>query len=264
MIKKIVLAIALAIALAGAAIPAAHASVPAPFTYGGVVWCPTYQEQNGCNTVQHPNQYSVSFDPAQVSFAGVLIGDVEVVRVFLAMNSGATLSGAMNTQGNETWTPPVTVYENVLLPCNASGQIENWPAFWMDGTVGSWPAHGEIDLVEGLSGGIAGAGAAYWHYHYLNASGQSAQVGGKITAFVCNAWNTYSVHWTATSITFSFNDSQVGLVKQSCSSPCKSIGVPIVTDPMYVINDYGASNTVGGPIVPNAAMGVGVLTVTSG
>ena len=62
----------------------------------------------------------------------------------------------------------------ITLPCTAAGQIENWPAFWLDGTTGTWPAHGEIDVMEGLHGHAA------WHYHYLNAAGEDAQVGATV------------------------------------------------------------------------------------
>ena len=94
--------------------------------------------------------------------------------ILLKMNAAATETGAFNTQTYETFSAPATISEQINLPCNVCGQIENWPAFWLV-TTGSWPAGGEIDVMEGLHGYAA------WHYHYLNSSGASSQVGGAVS-----------------------------------------------------------------------------------
>jgi len=92
----------LTVTVLGVALLALRSAVPvwatitgSPFSYGGVTWCQSYHAYNGCNNVQSPSQYTVSFDPAQDSLNGS--------AVWLAMNSAATRSGAVNTWGNQTW-----------------------------------------------------------------------------------------------------------------------------------------------------------------
>lgn len=205
----------------------------APFSWQLVNWCPSYHSYDGCDTTQSPSQFTVSFAPSQVSESGP--------GILLTMNNAATSSGAINTYGEETWTPPTTFTATITLPCNASGQIVNWPAFWTVGTIGTWPAHGEVDILEGLGG------KATWTYHYANASGQNAQVGGAPGGNWCGT-HTYSANWQSSSITFIWDGRQVGKVTGS------QIGVPIASDSMYAIFDYGASPVYGGPTVGGATM----------
>ena len=212
-------------------------AVSAPFSWSGVNWCPSYHAHDGCATIQHPAQYTNSFDPAQISMSG------SPAYVTLAMNSDATVSGAFNTWGQETWVPPVTFTEQLTVPCDSHGKIYNWPAFWAVGTVGAWPADGEIDIFEGLSGN------ATWTYHYLDASGHAAQKGATVPGNWCGT-HTYSASWTASAITFTWDGQQVGQVTPA------SIGVPIATDPMYVIDDYGTNPAYGGPVTGSVSMTV--------
>lgn len=215
------------------ALPAQSRQISAPFSWQGKKWCPSYGSYDGCNTVQSPSQYTVSFAPSQVSESGS--------SILLTMNHSATSSGAINTYGEETWTPPATFTATITLSCNASGQIENWPAFWAVGTTGSWPAQGEIDILEGLGG------KATWTYHYANASGQNAQVGGAPAGNWCGT-HTYAADWQSSSISFIWDGKKVGQVTNS------QIGVPIASDPMYAIFDYGANPSYGGPTVGGATM----------
>jgi hypothetical protein len=209
--------------------------VGAPISWQNNVWCPSYHSYNGCDTTQKASQYTVSFAPSQVSIVGS--------SILLHMNSAATLSGAINTFGEETWTAPTTFTATMTLPCNVTGQIVNWPAFWVVGTTGTWPAHGETDILEGLGG------KATWTYHYVNSSGQNAQVSGAPAGNWCGT-HTYAANWQSSSITFTWDGRKVGQVSSS------QIGVPIAADPMYAIFDYGASPSNGGPTTAGVAMSV--------
>ena len=211
-------------------------AVSAPFAWQGDTWCPTYRGGNGCDNVQQSGtNSSVPFYPSQVTNTG------RSNQILLKMNSAATETGAFDTQTYETWSAPAMLSEQINLPCNSAGQIDNWPAFWLV-TTGSWPAGGEIDVMEGLHGSAA------WHYHYLNSSGVGSSVGGAVSGFRGCGTHTYEVKWTTSAITFYYDDIQVGRVTPA------EIGVSLASGPMYVINDYAASSTYGGPTTGDVNM----------
>jgi hypothetical protein len=214
----------------------ADKAVTAPFSWQSLTWCPTYRGRSGCNNVQTDINSSAAFESAQVTSISN--------HIRLKMNTSATKTGAFNSQTHEVWTAPATLSEQITLPCSSSGRVENWPAFWLV-TTGAWPAGGEIDVMEGLHGSAA------WHYHYLNAFGQDSSVGSAVTGFSGCGTHTYRVNWTSSAITFYYDGIRVGQVTSS------QIGVPIATGPMYVVNDYAASTTYGGPTTGGAIMQVG-------
>jgi len=223
----------------------AETTVSAPFTWQGTTWCPTYWASVGCDeNQQNGTRSSAAFYPSQVTRTG------NSGSISLEMNAAASGTGAFSTQKSETWSAPATLSEQIDLSCNSSGQVENWPAFWLD-TTGSWPAGGEIDVMEGLNGSAA------WHYHYLNSSGANSAIGGTLAGFSGCGTHTYAVSWTTSAITFYYDGKQAGRVTPS------EIGVPIASGPMYVVNDYAASSTYGGPTVGNVSMEVLKFTATN-
>jgi beta-glucanase (GH16 family) len=238
-IGGLIIIIAVVTSASATLLPAkADTAVSAPLVWQGLTWCPTYRGGNGCDNVQQSGtNSSVPFYPSQVTSTG------NSNYILLKMNSAANETGAFNTQMYETWSAPATISEQIYLPCNRSGQIENWPAFWLV-TTGSWPLGGEIDVMEGLHGSAA------WHYHYLNSSGVNSSVGEAVSGFSGCGTHLYTVNWTTSAIAFYYDGRQVGQVTPS------EIGVPIASGPMYAINDYAASSTYGGPTTGGANMEV--------
>ena len=215
--RKILLAGLTAAFLIGA--PAALA-LSAPFAWQGANWCPTYHGSNGCNNTQSPSQYTVSFAPSQV---GMNAGHVQ-----LYMNTTTKLSGAFNTQTQETYPIGSTFTAQVAVPCDSGNKIYNWPAFWTDGTTGTWPANGEIDVFEGQRGNPT------FGVHYQNAQGpQTYDV--TVTGNYCGE-HTYSATWNATAVTFTWDGKQVGQITAA------TMGVPMFSDNQNVIFDYGAGS----------------------
>jgi Glycosyl hydrolases family 16 len=208
----------------------------APFTWQGAIWCPTYRGNIGCDDVQQKGILSsAAFYPSQI------IDSDSSHYLLLKMDSDASRTGAFNSERYETWSPPAMLSEQINLPCDTAGKIENWPAFWLVAT-GPWPAAEEIDVMEGLNGYAA------WHYHYVNSFGKQRSVGGVVSGFSGCGIHTYAVNWTRSAITFYYDDIEVGRVTSI------EIGVPIASGPMYVIDDYAASPTYGGPTIGNANM----------
>jgi hypothetical protein len=216
------------------------AGLTGPFTLDGNTWCPSYQAQYGCERTQSPSQYSVSFAASQVTLHGSAAN--------LTMNSAAGASGAFNdnTYGSEYISDDEQVWANINVPCDSAGDVENWPAFWLDGTKGGWPAHGEIDIAEGLGGHM------WWHYWFLNSSGVKESVGGEYTGDDCGSqW--YSVNRTPDELYFYLASKLAGTVIGGDGTG--GIGVPLATDPMYAIFDYAAGKW-GGPTTNGAVMAV--------
>jgi len=206
------------------------------FTWSGFTWCPAYF--GACASVVHSRQYTVGFSPADDIISGGK----------LALALSGDMSGAVNTQGYETFYAGTRVSATVTLPCEA-GQVENWPAVWLTGPEGTWPRTGEIDIMEGLHG------AAAWHYQYLNAAGAHAQIGGTVPGDWCGT-HTYAADWRVGQITWFYDGRQAGRVTAA------QTGVQLAAGPMYLVIDYGQGSW-GGPDA-DARMLVSSVSVTGG
>jgi hypothetical protein len=87
---------------------------------------------------------------------------------------------------------------SVALPCNASGQVYGWPAFWMvDNT---WT--GEIDHVEG-GWPAAPNGGTPSHLEYTDNSGHFVNPGWQSSSPYCG-WHTFGAQWNPPGQTVTF------------------------------------------------------------
>lgn len=117
----------------------------------------------------------------------------------------------------------------LTLPTNGS-VIAQWPAWWLDGQ--SWPADGEIDIMEGLSGNAA------WHYHYDNGAGAAA-IGGNVNTIP--GTHIYGVNWYPGHLDFYYD----GTLVASATNGSLSGGATISSSPMYLILLYAGGS---GPV----------------
>lgn len=118
------------------------------------------------------------YGPSEVSVSGGYLNLSAVATQSTA--NGKTYnyqSGLIHSPG---YSYTYGYYEaRIYLPPASSGVIANWPAWWMDGQ--AWPADGEIDTMEGLSGGASST--------FHNSSGaQGEQASGNYTG-----WHVYGV-----------------------------------------------------------------------
>jgi len=89
-----------------------------------------------------------------------------------------------------------------------------WPALWMLGQnidQVSWPACGEIDIMEMRGGNSGGDSEVYGTAHWGDAAGQHAQFSGKEkldSGILYDEFHVYSIEWTDTSIRWYFDGQQ--------------------------------------------------------
>jgi beta-glucanase (GH16 family) len=149
------------------------------------------------------------YDPAQVS---VTNGELDLTAIAKTETCGGVTrpyaSGIVTTDGLFSFTYGY-MEARIWLP--GSSEIADWPAFWADGQ--NWPADGEIDVLEGLSG------KACAHFHNP-AGGPGACASGTFAG----GWHTFAADWQPGSITYYYDGTEIW---QDASG--------ITSAPMYLI-----------------------------
>ena len=104
-------------------------------------------------------------------------------------------SARLFTKGKASWT--YGFFEiRAKLPCGAG----TWPAIWTLGsTVNTWPAQGEIDIMEQTG---RDKGAVSGTIHTLAGSGANGSTASTPLADACTAFHNYQIKWTANAIAF--------------------------------------------------------------
>ncbi len=178
------------------------------------------------------------YDPAQVSVSGGYLHLRAAARSCRA-NNGVTYpyaSGLVESAHDFTFTYG-RIEARIWLP--GSGAVANWPAFWANGT-GTWPATGELDVMEGL------AGNACWHFH------STAGGPGGCAPFPNPAgWHTFAAEWSPGSVTYFYDGTQVGRIMAG-----------ITSSPMYLVFNLALSTSIAPPVQVPSEMLVDWVRVT--
>lgn len=123
----------------------------------------------------------------------------------------------------------------MYLPGSA-GKINNWPAFWANGNhslCGTWPCAGEMDIMEGLGGGVAS-----YHFH-----SPTTNAGGYPTGDY-TGWHIFAAHWEPGLVKYYYDGVLVG-----------SSTLGVTSAPMYLVLNNGISTQHGGPLsVPSTVL----------
>ena len=80
-----------------------------------------------------------------------------------------------------------------------------WPALWMLGTTGRWPANGEIDLMEHLNFDDKVYQTVHSTHTHSPGGREQGPPKGTTAAIDRDAWNTYGAEWDADKIVFLVN-----------------------------------------------------------
>lgn len=189
-------------------------------------WQPNWLAANNTAITKPINSAELScYDP---SLAKVANGSLKLSLVARSCkaNNGKTYryaSGLVNSRSHFTFTYG---YMEARVWLDGSSTPANWPAFWADGT-GSWPATGEIDVMEGLTGSLA------WHYHY-GSSSSPKQVGGYPKMSSKTGWHIFGADWERGVIKFYYDGVYAGQVTSN-----------VVASKMFLILNYGLSSKAG-------------------
>ena len=133
----------------------------------------------------------------------------------------------VNTNGKFSYTYG---YLEASVWLSGTRAINDWPAVWTDGQ--SWPADGELDVMEGLSG------QACWHFH-----DPQGGPGNCSSATFTGGWHTFGADWEQGAVTYYYDGHKVATISSG-----------ITTSPMYVILNLGADNGNSGPLQAPATM----------
>jgi beta-glucanase (GH16 family) len=115
-------------------------------------------------------------------------------------------SGRLNSSNKKSWQ-----YGKIEAKMKLPYGNGMWPAFWMMGNSGNWPANGEIDIMELVGGNKCGSecgdnkthGYAWWSDNGDKSAGTQAPIlaSGKYA----DDYHVFAVEWTATSIKWSID-----------------------------------------------------------
>ncbi len=180
---------------------------------------------------------SSCYDPAQVGVGGGFL-HLTAVRRRCRASDGATYryaSGLVETFGKFSFTYG-HIEAGICVP--GSGAIDDWPAFWADGT-GTWPATGELDVMEGLAGRAAG------HFH-SRAGGPGVAAVSRVGGAGCHV---YAADWEPGSVTYEYDGTTIGTIRRG-----------ITSSPMFLILNLGVGGY-GGRIRTPATMLVDYVRV---
>jgi len=104
----------------------------------------------------------------------------------------------MKTQGKKSWK-----YGKIEALISIPAFQGLWPAFWMLGENGTWPACGEIDIMEHVNTGSDFHGTIHW----ADAGGGHASY-GQSTNSPTTGFHKYTIIWTDASIKWYIDDIQ--------------------------------------------------------
>lgn len=171
----------------------ASTSTPAPVGVGGN-WTMAFSDEFNGSALDTSKWSNCWFSPTcgTMNKVSTSPGNVAVANGNLTLTLPSATSGALVSSnpkdGASTGYQFTTGYveARIKFPGNANG-LYNWPAFWSTGQ--SWPATGENDIAEVLSGKMT--------VNYHSSSGAHNQ--GTVPGNWANEYHTFGLHRKATS-----------------------------------------------------------------
>lgn len=103
-------------------------------------------------------------------------------------------SARLTTKGKAAWT--YGFFEvRAKMPCGKG----TWPAIWMLGTTGDWPAQGELDILEHVGSDPT---RVFSTVHMSAGHGGNGVGGASRNVDACGKFHSYQMHWNADGVRF--------------------------------------------------------------
>ena len=148
----------------------------------------------------------------------------------------AYTSARLITRGKADWT--YGFFEiRARMPCGKG----TWPALWALGSGGTWPADGELDILEHM-------GHTPWRVssavHTAAGSGGQAVSGQSRLPDACQAFHDYQMHWTPQGVSFAVD----GVVHWVYPKRASDAGGWPFDKPQFLILNLAIGGDLGGTI----------------
>lgn len=145
-------------------------------------------------------------------------------------------STRLATLGKHNWTYGFFDIR-AKLPCGKG----TWPAIWMLGTEGIWPAMGELDIMEWVG---SNPNRMFSTVHTTSGSGGNGKGGDRQITDACNTFHNYQMHWTAQAVSFSVD----GKVHFTYANPGTGKAAWPFDAPQFLILNIAIGGDLGGAV----------------
>lgn len=159
-----------------------------------------WEYDTGLNKAGWHNHELQYYSRAQKRNAEVLNGRLTITARKESLSAQADWGGQryssarLITAGKKDWT--YGFFEvRAKLPCGRG----TWPAIWMLASQGTWPAAGELDIMEQIGNDPT---RVFSTVHTAAGSGGNGVGAAVQVADACTAFHTYQMHWTAQQVSF--------------------------------------------------------------
>jgi len=147
-------------------------------------------------------------------------------------------SASVNTRGKHSW-----LYGRFETRAKIDTRAGSWPAFWMLGNTGGWPANGEIDIMEYYKNGLL----ANFAWAGPNGTQKWNSSRKPLTAFAtdwASQFHVWRMDWDEKTIKLYCDDALLN--SQDVSKSINPNGVNPFRAPMYILFDLAIGGQSGG------------------
>jgi beta-glucanase (GH16 family) len=200
----------------------------------------TSRNKEGWHNEEKQYYAAARLENSRVS-AGKLIIQAHKEKLTSAADYGgqAYTSARLFTRGKQDWTYGY-MEVRAKLPCG----LGTWPAIWMLGTKGAWPADGEIDIMEHV-GKKKGEVLGTVHTAAYNHSIGTQKGGATNVPDACDTFHNYQMNWTVDEIRIGVDDKVFFTFANSKDGD--NAKWPF-SNPQYLLLNLAIGGMLGGPV----------------
>ncbi len=229
------------------AVPNGYALVWADeFSNNGLPDATKWEYDTGMNQQGWHNHELQYYSRARVENSEVRDGKLLITARKESLNTAPDWGGQrytsarLITQGKQAWT--YGYFEiRARLPCG----IGSWPAIWMLGSTGNWPAGGELDIMEQIGKEPA---KVFSTVHTTSGSGANGKGAATQVGDACTAFHTYQMLWTGQQVSFGI-DGKTHFVYTKANTGLDQWPFDA---PQFLILNLALGGDLGGPIDDSA------------